>query len=90
MAGQYRWTVANIGETVSTPSYVVGNLAEGMDYEFRVAAENRAGVGKPSQPSDSITVREHIGKHKPVSSNITFSLGPIKKLVVYHPFDMKN
>ena len=35
-------------------SYVVKNLQSDVDYEFRISAENQAGVGAPSPPSDRV------------------------------------
>lgn len=35
----------------------VGNLKEGQEYEFRIRAKNKAGVGEPSEPSDSIVAK---------------------------------
>ena len=41
-------------------SFKVVNLQSGLSYEFRVLAENAAGCGKPSQPSDPIVARDQI------------------------------
>ena len=43
-------------------NYVMKNLVAGVDYEFRAAAENKAGLGPFSPPSMPITAREPIGK----------------------------
>ena len=40
----------------------VEGLMEGSQYEFRVAAQNEAGVGKFSEASMSITAKEPYGK----------------------------
>ena len=45
----YSWTVVN--KKVSELTFTVTGLQEETDYEFRVAAENKAGVGQPSPPS---------------------------------------
>ena len=56
--GEIRWRVANAGEKTTKTSYVVRNLQPDMAYEFRVSAENKAGVGQPSAPSQSIKYGE--------------------------------
>ena len=48
--GVFFKSILQIPET----SYVVKDLSEGTDYEFRVAAENKAGVGPFSPPSKPI------------------------------------
>ncbi|XP_072180965.1 twitchin-like [Diadema setosum] len=46
-----RWS--KVKETsIEEVVYTVVDLKEGNDYQFRVSAENKAGVGKPSEPSD--------------------------------------
>ncbi|KHN73749.1 Twitchin [Toxocara canis] len=35
----------------------VGNLKQGEEYEFRIRAKNKAGVGEPSEPSDSVVAK---------------------------------
>ncbi|XP_038047568.1 titin-like [Patiria miniata] len=52
-----RWTVVNRDETVTETSFVVRDLKEGEEYQFRVAAENKAGVGKPSEPSEPRVIK---------------------------------
>ncbi|XP_066264227.1 titin-like [Branchiostoma lanceolatum] len=48
-------------ETISNDTrYNVPNLVEGMEYQFRAAAENAAGLGKFGPPSTPIIAREPI------------------------------
>nr|XP_006823015.1 PREDICTED: titin-like [Saccoglossus kowalevskii] len=47
-----RWTKVN-DYTVSETTFVVDGLKKGNEYEFRISAENKAGIGKPSPPSDT-------------------------------------
>ena len=47
---------------VTDTSFTIKDLTEDEEYEFRVAAENRAGVSKPSAPSKKATVKEEIGE----------------------------
>jgi len=35
--------------------FAAGGLEKGKEYEFRVKAKNRAGLGEPSQPSETVT-----------------------------------
>ena len=51
---QVRWQVVNEHEKCTSTDYVVRNLVADCDYEFRVSAENKAGVGVPSSPSKTI------------------------------------
>lgn len=56
-----RWIKAN---KVALPelNFTVTDLVENDTYEFRVSAENLAGVGKPSKPTPPITVKFPFGK----------------------------
>ena len=52
--GDMRWRGVNVSEKVKDTSYVVRNLQPDVAYEFRVSAENKAGAGPPSAPSQPI------------------------------------
>ncbi|ELT96023.1 hypothetical protein CAPTEDRAFT_39154, partial [Capitella teleta] len=45
IAGTFKWIRANDLEKVIDSSYKVSGLQEDFEYEFRVAAENRGGIG---------------------------------------------
>ena len=51
--GDRKWTLMNKGTPVSETSFTVTDLKEETEYEFRVTAENKAGQGPPSLPSDT-------------------------------------
>ena len=58
----FKWTRANEGEKTSETYYKIVGLREDVDYEFRVAAENRAGPGPYSDVSTPIRAYEHKGE----------------------------
>jgi hypothetical protein len=60
--GGLKWNKAT-DEKVPETSYTVKGLKEGMDYEFRVSAENKAGVGPASDPTDNVKIQEQISKY---------------------------
>ena len=55
--GLMKWTRAN-KDTVTKTSYTVTGLHKDTVYEFRVAAENKAGVGPASEPSKPQAAKE--------------------------------
>ena len=55
------WTRAN-ADTVSKLTFIVKGLKTNKTYEFRVAAENKAGVGPPSEPTKPTVCKEPVGK----------------------------
>ena len=57
-----KWLPANKHETVLETTYTVLNLVEGDVYEFKISAENLAGVGKPSSVSEKVTIKVPVGE----------------------------
>ena len=49
-----KWKNVSKGQTVTETEFTVPDLTEGVEYEFRVAAENKAGVGQASKPSKAV------------------------------------
>ena len=47
-----KWTVVNVNVTVDRTEFNVTGLKPETEYIFRVSAVNKAGQGKPSEPSD--------------------------------------
>lgn len=74
--GTVRWVRVN-KEAVADLTLKVTDLLDGNDYEFRVAAENKAGIGEFSPPSQPVTVKspyEKPGKPgRPVAGEATSS-----------------
>lgn len=55
-----RWVRAN-KHAVTELRFKATGLSEGKEYEFRVFAENAAGLSKPSEISSLVVCREPIG-----------------------------
>lgn len=54
------WVIAS-KSAVRDTSFTVPNLILGATYEFRVTAENEAGIGEASEPSEQITTKSKEG-----------------------------
>jgi len=65
--GKGDWTPVN-NVPVKDTHFKVANLIEGSDVEFRVAAVNDAGLGKPSKSTGSHRVRDPICKCSVIGS----------------------
>ena len=76
--GGYKWTKANDLESVSDCAYTVRGLKEEMVYEFRVSAENKAGVGPPSDSTKPTLIEEPVGKRL-----IIFTMKFSQKLIIF-------
>ena len=63
-AGSDFWIRAHSTPTVSDTQFVVGDLAENAEYEFRVKAVNKAGESEPSSSTGRIKVTEFPGEFK--------------------------
>ena len=61
-----RWVRINRMPVTET-KYVVSDVKEGLQYQFRVSAENKAGIGRASEPTRPTTIKEPIGKEFEVS-----------------------
>ena len=56
-----RWQKANRFH-ISETEFTVSELTTGSEYQFRVSAENKAGPGTPSEPSDPAVAKLPYGK----------------------------
>jgi len=56
-----KWIRANEVTSISDTYFKIGGLHEDIDYEFRVAAENRAGLGPYSEVSSPVKTYVHKG-----------------------------
>jgi titin len=59
--GDKKWTKAN-KDNVKDTKYTVTGLKKGKLYKFRISAENKAGVGPASGPTELVKVEEPLGK----------------------------
>ncbi|XP_031677925.1 titin [Oncorhynchus kisutch] len=53
-----RWTKTNRGRLIAEKEFKVNGVEESLQYEFRVAAENIAGVGPYSKATEPIAARD--------------------------------
>ena len=51
-------------DSVAELTYKAKGLGERIEYEFHEAAQNKAGFGPWSDPSDPVTLKEPVGKLK--------------------------
>lgn len=59
--GGETWTRVNLSFCVTT-QINISNLIEGRQYEFRVYAQNEAGLSLPSSASSSVKIKDPLGK----------------------------
>jgi len=62
-----KWMRANEVTPISDTYFKVGGLHEDIDYEFRVAAENKAGLGPYSEVSSPVKTYVHKGQSSALS-----------------------
>lgn len=60
-AGSSQWIRSNETLTVPDTTFSVTGLKENKEYEFRVSAENKAGVGEASKSTPPVKVVKPIG-----------------------------
>lgn len=63
VSGSSRWLPASQNIKVPDSSFIVRQLTKGTEYEFRVSAENKAGIGPPSPPSLPVTARKPLSEY---------------------------
>lgn len=81
VSGNVRWVQASQNIKIPETSYKVTELMEGAEYEFRVMAENKAGLGPPSSPSQPVAAKDPIGEHSiSLSSVVGFERDLFHKL----------
>lgn len=51
-------------DKIRTPTYTVKGLEPGKKYDFRVAAENKAGAGPTAESVQSIKAEDKIGQYQ--------------------------
>ena len=61
MTTSSRWAKLNT-DRISEKTLHVTDLKDHSEYEFRVSAENKAGVGEPSPPSKPFTAKDPWGE----------------------------
>ena len=61
LAKSDRWLKVNKG-AVAELKFAVTDLVEGNEYQFRVSAENKVGVGPPSSPCPPFVAKDPFSK----------------------------
>lgn len=59
-----KWEAAMVC-AASDHSATLSDVVENKEYIFRVRAENKAGIGKPSAATKPVKIMDPIGKRKP-------------------------
>ena len=78
--GQYRWENATMGERITEPMFKVTGLEAEQEYEFRVAAENKAGIGPFANTAQPIVTRDiKVGNAPEILSPLTDVVGTAGK-----------
>lgn len=77
--GGFKWQCANEHEGVTGTRYTVGHLHEGTQYEFRVAAQNKAGTGLYSECGMPVVVQE------PITGDPPRIIGDVSDVIVISP-----
>ena len=67
-----RWVKVTRG-TIKETSFEVKDLTKDVEYEFRVSAENKAGIGEPSQPSKRVVAKLPYGQTYITSFSLCYS-----------------
>lgn len=60
--GGFKWITAN-KDHVPAIEFTVKGLKKDTNYEFRISAENQAGVGPASEPTVPVKAKEKLGEH---------------------------
>ena len=83
---QIKWTPCDYDERTNKCHFTIEQLREGYEYEFRVAAKNKAGVGDFTQPTQPVIAKDKVLGNKPVIleplKTTTVQLGNTAKLIV--------
>lgn len=71
--GEDKWERCN-DFLVPVLSYTVRDLTEGKSYQFRVKAENAAGVSEPSRSSLFVKAADAVGQYPSIKYTLSFLL----------------
>lgn len=71
-----RWVRCNTERIHPKVEYLVTELLQGCEYEFRVSAENIVGAGDPSPPSKPVFAKDPIGEFPVLQKHCVSRLPP--------------